>query len=290
MKVTVRWRNHFISPTPALFPVLSCPPPWWLGWADHVLETPRVWHAACGLHLLLDSFLSRYYGALHGLHTSLFPNCHLLARDYWPLSLCFCLVRCTVASRPENHGPLHGLLARNPFLTCLTGMSGSRLRMHDVTTFTNTVTVVIEPHSHPRFDNFQDLTHARPMLDPCSTQVWPRFDPGSTQVRPRFDPGSTQVRPRFDPGSTQVRPKFDPGSTKVRPRFDPGLTQVRPRSDPGLTQVRPMCSSAQPWSKLYFASFNYNLCIDQEPILRLLNLQLQRQRCSRLEHFFIRAK
>jgi hypothetical protein len=40
---------------------------------------------------LLDSLSSRYYGVLHGLLTSLFPDYYLLARGYCPLSLGFCL-------------------------------------------------------------------------------------------------------------------------------------------------------------------------------------------------------
>jgi hypothetical protein len=44
----------------------------------------------CVLHPSLDSFSSRYYGVLHGLLTSLFPNYHLLAQGYCPLSLGFC--------------------------------------------------------------------------------------------------------------------------------------------------------------------------------------------------------
>jgi hypothetical protein len=56
--------------------------------------------------MLLDSFLPRYCGALHGLLTSIFPNYYLLAMGYCPLSLGFCLVHRTVASRLENHGML----------------------------------------------------------------------------------------------------------------------------------------------------------------------------------------
>jgi hypothetical protein len=62
-----------------------------------------VWHAVCGLHPLLH----RYYGALHRLLTSLFPDYHHLARGYCPLSLGFCLFSRTVASCPENHGALN---------------------------------------------------------------------------------------------------------------------------------------------------------------------------------------
>jgi hypothetical protein len=46
-----------------------------------------VWHAAYGLHSLLDSFKSRYYGALQRFLTSLFPDYRLLTRGYCPLSL-----------------------------------------------------------------------------------------------------------------------------------------------------------------------------------------------------------
>jgi hypothetical protein len=53
----------------------------------------------CSLHSSLDSFSSRYYGALHGLLTSLFPDYHLLAWGYCPLSLSFCLARRTFKGR-----------------------------------------------------------------------------------------------------------------------------------------------------------------------------------------------
>jgi hypothetical protein len=46
------------------------------------LRHPGVWHAVCNLHPLLNSFLSRYYSAIHGLLTSLFPNYHLLERGF----------------------------------------------------------------------------------------------------------------------------------------------------------------------------------------------------------------
>jgi hypothetical protein len=46
------------------------------------LRHPGVWRAVCILHPLLDSFSSRYFGALHVLLTSLFPDCHLLVPNF----------------------------------------------------------------------------------------------------------------------------------------------------------------------------------------------------------------
>jgi hypothetical protein len=72
--------------------VLSCSLPCLrtgMSWS-HLRDNQGFGMAVCGLHSLLDSLLSRYYGALHGLLTSLFPNYHLLARGYCPLSLGFC--------------------------------------------------------------------------------------------------------------------------------------------------------------------------------------------------------
>jgi hypothetical protein len=49
-----------------------------------------------------------------------------------------------------------------------------------------------------------------------------------------------------------------------------------------------VCSHIYQGIRIALALRNYN--IPQEPILRLLNLQLQRQRCSRLERFYIGEK
>jgi hypothetical protein len=67
---------------------------------------PGVWRAVCSWHPLLDSFLSRYYGALHRLLASIFPDFHHLSWGYCPQVFGFCLVHCTVPSRPGLNADL----------------------------------------------------------------------------------------------------------------------------------------------------------------------------------------